>query len=87
MQDILATVGQTEVSVGSVGALEQAVSAALATPVAEAATYVQRQPGRNADETSWREKTKRVWVWISVTSLVTIFRGLKSRGAAAAKEL
>jgi hypothetical protein len=86
-QDILATVGQTEVSVGSVGALEQAVSAALATPVAAAATYVQRQPVRNADETSWREKTKRVWLWISVTPLVTIFRVLKSRGAAAAQEL
>lgn len=87
VQDILATVCQTEVSVGSVGALEQAVSAALATPVAAAATYVQRQPVRNADETSWREKSKRVWLWISVTPLVTIFRVLKSRGAAAAKEL
>jgi len=87
VQDILATVCQTEVSVGSVGALEQAVSAALAAPVAAAATYVQRQPVRNADETSWREKTKRVWLWISVTPLVTIFRVLKSRGAAAAKEL
>ena len=83
-QDILATVCQTDVSVGGVGALEQAVSAALATPVAAAATYVQRQPVRNADETSWREKTKRVWLWISVTPLVTIFRVLTSRGAGAA---
>ena len=87
VQDILATLCQTEVSVGSVGALEQAVSAALATPVAEAATYVQRQPVRNADETSWREKTKRLWLWISVTPLVTIFRLLQTRGAAGAKEL
>jgi hypothetical protein len=87
VQDILATLCQTDVSVGSVGVLEQAVSAALATPVAEAATYVQRQPVRNADETSWREKTKRVWVWISVTPLVTIFRLLQTRGAASAKEL
>jgi transposase len=87
VQDILATVCQTEVSVGSVGAVEQAVSAALAAPVAEAATYVQRQPVRNADETSWREKTKRVWLWISVTPVVTIFRLLQTRGAAGAKEL
>ena len=86
-QDILATWCQTDVSVGGGGALKQAVSAALATPVTEAATYVQRQPVRNADETSWREKTKRVWLWISVTPLVTLFRVLKSRGAAAAKEL
>jgi hypothetical protein len=33
VQDILATLWQTDVSVGSVGALEQGVSAALAAPV------------------------------------------------------
>ena len=87
VQDLLATVCHTEVSVGSVGALEQAVSAALATSVAEAEKYVQRQPVRNADETSWPEKSKRRWLWISVTPLVTIFRLLKTRGAAGAKEL
>jgi hypothetical protein len=87
VQEILATVGQTAVSVGSVGALEQAVSAALAAPVAEAETYVQRQPVRNVDETSWREKTKRVWLWISVTPPVTIFRLLTTRGAVGAKAL
>jgi transposase len=75
------------VSVGSVVTLEQAVSAALVAPVAEAQTYVQRQPVRNADETSWREKTQRRWLWISVTPLVTIFRLLQTRGAAGAKEL
>src|SRR5262249_21501349 len=86
-QDILATLCQTDVSVGGVGALEQAVSAALAVPVAEAQTYAQRQPVRNADETSWRAKTQRRWLWMSVTPLVTIFRLLKTRGAAGAKEL
>jgi transposase len=87
VQEILATMCQTEVSVGSIGAVEQAVSMALAAPVAEAETYVQRQPGRNADETGWREKTKRLWLWISVTPVVTIFRLLKTRSAAGAKEL
>jgi transposase len=87
VQDIFATLYQTEVSVGGIGLLEQAVSAALATPVAEAQTYVQRQPVRNADETSWREKRQRRWLWSSVTPLVTIFRLLKTRGAVGAKEL
>jgi transposase len=87
VQDVLATLYQTEVSVGGIGALEQAVSTALATPVKEAERYVQRQPVRNADETSWREKGKRRWLWISVTPLVTIFRLLRTRGAAGAKEL
>jgi transposase len=87
VQDILATLYQTEVSVGGIGALEQAVSGALATPVQEAERYAQRQPVRNADETSWREQGKRRWLWISVTPLVTIFRLLKTRGAAGAKAL
>jgi transposase len=87
VQALCATLYQMEVSVGGIGALEQAVSAALAAPVVEAQTYWQRQPVRNADETSWREKTQRRWLWISVTPLVTIFRLLKTRGAAGAKEL
>jgi hypothetical protein len=87
VQDILATLYQTEISVGGIGALEQAVSGALAAPGVEAERYVQRQPVRNADETSWREKGKRRWLWISGTPLVTIFRLLKTRGAAGAKEL
>jgi len=87
VQDLLATLYQVDVSVGGVGTLEQAVSAALADPVGEAEQYVQRQPVRNADETSWPEKGKRRWLWISVTPLVTIFRLLKTRGAAGAKEL
>lgn len=87
VQDIFVTLYQTEVSVGGIGALEQAVSAALAAPVVEAEQYVQRQPVRNADETSWRENGKRRWLWISVTSLVSIFRLLQTRGAAGAKAL
>jgi hypothetical protein len=37
---------------GSIPALEQDVSAAVAQPVAEAQTYVQTQPVNNVDETS-----------------------------------
>jgi transposase len=87
VQEIPATLCQTEMSVGSMTAVEQAVSTALAPPVAKAVKYVQRQPVRNADETSWREKTQRRWLWISVTPLVTIFRLLGTRGAKGAKEL
>jgi transposase len=87
VHEILAAVCQTEVSIGSIAALEQEVSTALATPVAEAVQYVQRQPVRNADETGWRERTKRLWLWISTTPMVTIFQLLKTRGAAGAKTL
>jgi hypothetical protein len=85
-QEILATLCQTDVSVGSMATLEQAVSGALTAPVKEAETDVQRQPVRNADETGGREKTKRVWLWMSVTPMVTLLRLLQTRGAAEAKE-
>ncbi len=87
VHEVLAAVCHTEVSVGSIAALEQAVSTALAAPVAEAARYVQHQPVRNADETGWREQGKRVWLWISATSLLTLFRVLTTRGAGGAKAL
>ena len=80
VQDILATLWQTDASVGGIGALEQAVSVALAAPIAEAQTYVQRQPVRNADETSWREKAQRRWLWISVTPLEFTPDALRARG-------
>src|SRR3989449_4149997 len=56
VQDLFATLYQMEVSVGGIGALEQAVSAALAAPVVEAQTYGQGQPGRNGDGTDLRGK-------------------------------
>lgn len=86
-QEILATLFATEVSVGSIAALEQAVSEAVVEPVAEALRYVQRQHMRNVDETGWREKAKRVWLWVCATPLVTVFRVLASRSAASAKGL
>ncbi len=87
VHEVLAAVCHTEVSVGSIATLEQAVRTALAAPVTEAASYVQRQPVRNADETGWQEQAKRVWLWISTTPLVTVFWVLTTRGAAGAKAL
>jgi transposase len=86
-QEILETLFGAEVSVGSIAALEQAVSRALAAPVAEATRYVQQQHMRNVDETGWREKAKRVWLWVCATPLVTVFQVLASRSAASAKGL
>ena len=86
-QEILETRFGTGVSVGSIGALEQAVSDALAEPVAEASRYVRQQHMRNVDETGWREQARRVWLWVCTTPLVTGVRVLASRSAASAKGL
>jgi transposase len=86
-QELLATLYQVEVGLGSIAALEAQVSAALTAPVAEAQTFVQEQPVVNADETSWAEQTRRCWLWTAVSALVTVFLLRPSRSGARAKEL
>src|SRR3989304_2385437 len=85
--EVLHTVFHTDLSLGSIPAQEDQVSAALAEPVQAAQTYVQDQLVKNVDETSWREKTKRAWLWISTTPLVTVFLVLATRGAKGAQQI
>jgi len=85
--DLLHTLFHLEVSLGSVAALEQQVSAAVAAPVAQAQAFVQHQAVVNADETGWREGTQRRWLWTAVTPLVSVFMLLTTRGRAGAQTL
>jgi transposase len=86
-QEILRTLGHLEVSLGSIAALEQTVSAAVAAPVAAAQAAVQAQPVVNVDETSWQEQRQRCWLWVAVSALVTVFLVRPSRGSRSAKDL
>jgi transposase len=74
-------------SVGTIGPLEQATTEAVAAPVEEARTYVHAQEVAHLDETSWRQGDKRAWLWVAVTSLVTVFVVRLSRGGQVAREL
>jgi transposase len=74
-------------SVGTVSQLAQATTVALAAPVEEAQTYVREQAVAHLDETSWPQAGKRAWLWVAVTSWVTVFVGRLSRGGLVAREL
>ena len=87
VEEVLSTVFHTDISLGSIPAQEDQVSAALAEPMQAVQTYVQQQPVQNVDETSWREKTKRAWLWINTTPLVTLFLVLATRGAKGAQQV
>jgi transposase len=76
-----------DMAVGSVTACEQAVSVALATPVADAREHVESQPVVHADETSWREARSKAWLWVAATTLVTVFLIQAKRGQEAARTL
>src|SRR5215475_12024178 len=74
-------------SVGTISQSEQATTEVVAAPVEEARAYVQEQSVAHLDETSWRQGDKRAWLWVAVTSVVTVFLVRMSRGGQVAREL
>src|SRR6266516_3542248 len=86
-QQMMDEVFGVPMSVGTISQLEQATTAAVAAPVEEAHTSVHEQAVAHLDETSWRQGGKRAWLWVAVTSLVTVFLVRMSRGSQVAREL
>lgn len=87
VEEMMESVFHVEMGLGTIPALERAVSEALAEPVKEAQAYVQQQTVVNMDETSWREEGKRVWLWEAATALVTVFVIIGSRSRKAAQQV
>jgi len=87
VQEMLATLFQVEMGLGTVSNQEAQVSAALSEPVVEAQAYVQQQSQVNTDETSWSLQYQRHWLWTAATPLVTVFLLVATRGAAGVKQL
>ena len=86
-QQVMDEVFGVPMSVGTISQLERATTAAVAAPVEEAHRYVHEQEVAHLDETSWRQGGKRAWLWVAVTSWVTVFVVRMSRGGHVAREL
>jgi transposase len=84
---LLADLFHVPVAVGTITACEQTASGVLAAPVAAAQAYVQQAAVVHADETGWRQDRQRAWLWVAVTTLVTVFLIHRRRGAIAARAL
>jgi transposase len=67
------------ISSGSVVDLQHTVSAALAPVYSAIQLVVQQQPAVNMDETGWKEAGKRRWLWVVVSTIVTLFHVASSR--------
>src|SRR3989441_7547162 len=74
-------------SVGTVSQSEKATTQVLDPPVEGARAWGEAQEVAHLDETSWRQGDKRAWLWVAVTSLVTVFVVRLSRGGQVAREL
>jgi transposase len=86
-EQVMADVFRVPMSVGTISQSEKVTTEILAEPVEEARAYVPAQPVAHLDETSWREGNKRAWLWVAVTSLVTVFVVRLSRSGQVAREL
>lgn len=94
-QEMLADFFHVAVALGTVNNLRQEISEALAAPVAEATLFAQEQEAANMDETGWRQGNsdgknptrRKAWLWVLVTSWVTVFQVHLSRGQASARAM
>lgn len=85
-QEILRDLFGVDVSLGALSGCEEKVGSWLEAPVSEAHAWAQEQPMAHADETGWKEGRRRPWLWVLVTSAVTVFL-LRPRKKSAAREL
>ena len=86
-QEMLATLFQVEMGLGSVPAQERRVSQALEQPVGQAQAFVRQQPAVNVDETSWKEENHSCWLWVGSTPEVTLFLVKDTRSSQGVKRL
>lgn len=84
-----------ELSLGTVNALRQEASEAVAESVLGAQDYVKQQAVVHSDETGFMQgnadganpRGRKAWLWVAVTALVTVFQVSLSRGQEAARAL
>ncbi|MNL45426.1 Transposase IS66 family protein [compost metagenome] len=69
-----------KLSLGTVQALCEQASHALAAPYEEVAARVIAEPTVHADETGWRHQGKKHWLWVVGTKRGSVFRVDKGRG-------
>ena len=63
------------------------VSDALAAPYEELAEHVPTEPVLNIDESGWKDKGLRYWIWVFCTSAISFFCIAKSRGSKVLEEV
>lgn len=83
---LLDEVWHIPLSAGSIPALYQTVSCALAPVYDEVQQAVHEQVVANVDETPWRENRQRRYLWVAVTVVATVFM-VARRSRAALEQL
>ena len=78
---------ETFISLGMIAKLERITADVLEQPVAELAESVKAAEAANIDETGWRGAHLKARLWVVVTSVGVVFRIVRSRAGAVARDL
>jgi transposase len=73
------------ISTGMICRLERQGSIELTAPVEQLREHVRQADSSHIDETSWKQGRGKMWLWVAVTKLVTVFTIAPTRGADVAK--
>jgi len=87
VQEIVETVFDLPISLGSVAHFEEEMSQALKEPHAEALAAVRMAPVKNVDETGWAQGGKLCWLWMAATGRAVAFQIHAKRGTEGFKAL
>ncbi len=87
VEEVFEDVLGVPISVGTVSNVEKEMSTALAPVHEEAGQYVREAATKNLDETGWKQKGKKCWLWACATALVAFFVIHPSRGKQGFKAL
>lgn len=87
IRQVAADLFTLSISTGMISKLERRSAAALEAPYNELAIAVHHAKVTNLDETSWRERLRKAWLWAVVTPLFTVFTIAKNRSGDVAQAL
>ncbi len=85
IRQVAADVFTLPISTGMISKLGRRSAAAPEAPCNELAVAVHRAKVANIDETSWRERPRRAWLWATVTPLFTVFTVARDRSGDVAR--
>jgi transposase len=82
VEEVVETVFEVPVALGTVAKLEQEMSVALEPAHQEALAAVQQASVKHLDETGWKKAGHKRWLWVAATTNVVVFLIHRLRNAA-----
>jgi transposase len=79
VQQFLQDIFNVTMSLGGVSNCEGQVSEALEVSFNEARDHVQQQSAAYTDETGWKERSQKLWLWVMATTWMSVFYILPGR--------